>query len=721
MYYVGIDIGGTFTDTVVIDEAGRVKMYKAPTTPEDRSIGVLDALALAAQDQELPVEDFLEQTAYFGHGTTAATNALIEYKGAKTGLITTRGFRDAVLIQRSMGGWSGSPELITHYSERSLPTPIVPRPLIREVSERVDYKGKVIVPLNEDEVRRTLRRLRDEGVEAIGVSLLWSFLNPAHERAIKRIAAEETPELFVSLSSELVPVLGEYERTATTVINAYLSPVIASYVGNLESKLQQMGLRERLTIMDSSGGVMPAAESSSRAVGLLSSGPAGGVLASVQLGKSLGYENIITTDMGGTSFDVSVIANGEPSMAKISTVGKYHVAQPMIDITAIGSGGGSIARVLAGFLTVGPESAGAEPGPVCYDRGGTEPTITDADVVLGIIDPDFFLGGRMKLNRKKAEGAIREKIAEPLGITVEQAAAGIRQIADFQLADLLRNVTVGQGYDPRDFVIFAYGGAGPTHCYAYGRESNARAVVVPHTATVHSAFGAVTSDLHQSFLLSAPLATPPGFDLASKFIDAARINEPFDRLEGAGRAAMRENNVADENIRIQRTLELRYRQQVNEVTVPVKNGALESPDIDRVVDDFEKKYEGLYGEGTGVREAGIEIVTFRVDVTGLLAKPAMSPESPPYGRVEDARTGTRQVYFRETAGFIPTTIYLGERLPSGAEVEGPAIIEHSGTTIVVGPSQTARIDEGLNTIIELDYPEDVEETIGSTGTAVRSG
>ncbi|HLI27490.1 MAG TPA: hydantoinase/oxoprolinase family protein, partial [Chloroflexota bacterium] len=537
-FAVGTDIGGTFTDMVVVDQAGDVRVFKTPTTPQDRSRGVLDGFQLAAAEYGLSLEEFCRRVVYFAHGTTAATNALIERKGVRTGLLTTRGFGDTLLIQRAMGSWTGIGDASGHYSQRRNPVPIVEKRNIIEIDERIDFAGDEIVPLNGEQVREAVRLLRARGCEAIAICFLWSFVRPDHEQQAAAIVRDEWPEVFLTLSSEIAPVIGEYERTATAVINAYLGPVIHRYVQLLADRLREAGFAGDFAVMDSGGGVMQAHEAAQRAVNMLTSGPAGGVLASVALARRLGYRNVLTSDMGGTSFDVGLIVEGAPLVETFSQAGHYHLACPRIRVTAIGSGGGSIARVEDGSLRVGPESAGAEPGPACYGRGGTLPTVTDADVVLGIIDPDYFLGGRIPLRRELAEEAIRRAIVEPLGMTVAQAAAGIRSVADNQMADLLRKVTVEQGYDPRDFVLFAYGGAGPTHAYAFAREAGISTIVVPATATAHSAYGAVSSDQYRAFQLSDPQRTPPHARRASEHLDVARINAKFAELEARCRAAM---------------------------------------------------------------------------------------------------------------------------------------------------------------------------------------
>ncbi len=701
MNYVGIDTGGTFTDIVVVNDQGQLRTYKTDSTLGDLAVGVVEGLRLAAEDMKVSLEDLMSATAYFSHGTTAATNALIERKGARTGLITTKGFGDTIFIQRMMGSTAGLTEdEIPHYPCRAYPTPIIPHHRVKEVPERIDYKGAVVVKLNEEAARRAVRELRDEGVQAIAVCLLWSFRNPAHEQAIKRIIGEEAPGIFVSLSSELAPLIREYERSATTSINAYLSKTVASYISNLELQLREFGLKGPFLVMNSIGGVLSSQEAPNRAVTLLSSGPTGGVIGSLYLAEILGHRNVITTDMGGTSFDVGLIVDGRPLMATTSVVEKYHILTPMIDIHAIGAGGGSIAHVADGHLKVGPDSAGAYPGPVCYDRGGTEPTVTDADVVLGIIDPDYFLGGRIRLNKGKAEAAIREKIAQPLHMTVTEAAAAIRTVVDSKMADLLRNLTLEKGYDPRDFVLYAYGGAGPTHCASYGSELNIKAIIVPSTATVHSAFGAVASDIHHSQSLSDLMRTPPFMDRASNYLDPNRMSSNFKNLERVCAQALAQNGVAEADMEFFRYVDIQYRRQTHQITVPVGTDSLTPEAVDDLIQRFERKYEELYGAGAAYREAGIEITAFRVDAVGRTPKPELRQYELVKTDASPARLGERDVYFGEAEEFVRTRVYRGLDIVAGSRIEGPAILEYPGTTIVIGPGQRGTLDRWLNVVIE---------------------
>ncbi|MFI5958986.1 hydantoinase/oxoprolinase family protein [Cryptosporangium sp. NPDC051539] len=696
-YLVGTDIGGTFTDMVVIDDLDVAHQFKTPTTPSDRSQGVVNAFALAAAEFGLTPEEFATRVMYFAHGTTAATNALIERKGEPTGIITTRGMEDTLLVQRSMGSWTGIGQASGHYSRRRNPQPLVDRALIVGVDQRHDFEGEEIVPLDAEQIRAAARQLRRAGVNAVAISFLWSFVDPAHEDRAARIVKEEWPEVFLTTSSEIAPVIGEYERTATTVINSYLGPVISRYVSLLERRLEGMGFTGDFTVLDSTGGVMDAVEAGDRAVSMIMSGPAGGVLASAALARELGYPNVITSDMGGTSFDAGLIVDGEPLVTTTSIADRYHLATPRVQVTAIGSGGGSIAGVdEGGILVVGPESAGAVPGPACYGNGGDRPTVTDADVVLGIIDPGFFLGGRFPLHRELAEEAVRKHVAEPLGLSVVEAAVGIRRVADNQMADLLRTVTVQQGYDPRDFVVFAYGGAGPTHAYAFAEEAGIDTIVVPYTATTHSAYGAVSSDRYRSFQGSDPQRTPPGSARPSAHLDLTRVNAKFADLERQCRAALKDHPL----LRINRTLYFRFIRQAHELPIAVPDRELTAEDFDQLLIDFRQSYERIYGPGTSLPEAGIEINTFRLE--GRISTQSTDATSGTRG-ARDERTdtptpiGSRSVVFSGTP--LTTTVYAGDRLPAGVPIAGPAIAEFPGTTVVIGPDQKAVADDDGHIVI----------------------
>ena len=693
-YYIGTDIGGTFTDLVMLSDAGDIAIVKAPTTPDDRTRGVLDALELAASDLGIDAKELVADLLYFAHGTTAATNAFIERKGVKTGLLTTKGFRDVLRLQRCMASWAGLLDHeIAHYSARSFPEPIIARDLIEEIDERVDYKGSIVVPLDEDAARASIQRLVKSGVEAIAVMLLWSFRNPKHEQRLEQLIKEEASGVFVTISSSLIPILGEYERVSTTAINSYLGPVINRYINGLEKSIRRLGYEGPVSIMESGGGVLPATEAAFQAANLLTSGPAGGVLASQKLGDLIGYKNIITADMGGTSFDVGLIVEGQPILQTVREVGRFHVALPSIKVTAIGAGGGSIARVKDGHLTVGPDSAGAVPGPVCFGRGGTEPTITDADLVLGIIDAEYFLGGRMRIDVELAKAAIEAKIARPLSMSLHEAAAGIREVANNQMADLLRRVTTWSGHDPRNFALCAYGGAGPTHAQQFAAIAGIKTVIVPTTASGHSAFGAVTADRHRSFSLAFGGRTPPAAKRASDHIDIAALNRAFESLDAKCRAAL------GDKTKIERLVGMLFRQQVHEVFVEVPVKQLVAADVDALVDRFQEKYEALYGKGSALRGSGVEFTTLRAEATTPVVKP--KPGALPRRADQPLPTSWRKVFFYRS-GFQESPVYRSADLGPGMSIAGPAIIERPDTTVVVGVDQTLEIEPFGNMVLHLD-------------------
>lgn len=695
--FLGVDIGGTFTDLVMLDEDGGLVTAKALSTPGELELGVFAAVAEAAAQRGMTGEELLAKVTAFGHGTTQATNAVIERDGARTGLLTTRGFGDTLAIQRLMGFTAGVPvDRLGWYSRRRYPEPIVPRHLVRELHERVDHAGKVLVPLNEEEVRKAVRDLLAAGVQTFAVALLWSFRNPEHERLVARIIREVAPGAFVSLSSEIAPVLGEYERTATAALNSYLAPKVVSYLSGIEQMLRKRGFKGAFSILNSAGGVMPVAEAARRPVTLVTSGPTGGVMGSIHLAKKLGYHNIITTDMGGTSFDVAIVVADKPLMSTNHEAGGYHIATPMIEVRAIGAGGGSIARVVDGQLRIGPDSAGARPGPVCYGRGGTRPTVTDADVVLGIIDPNTFLGGKMKLDRQAAALTIEEQIAKPLGLTVEEAAAGIRRIVDAQMADTLREVTIGRGFDPRDFVIFAYGGAGPVHCAGYGAELGVPKIVVPVTSMAHSAYGALAADLQFSAERALLMRGGGGTRDASEGIDVGRIQTAFDELEAECLEAMSRAGVETADVRLVGSADLRYRRQTNDLIIPLDAGVITAASLADLAERFEQTYEQTYGKGAAFREAGIELTNVRLEAFGKARRPEIALRTPTKVPVPSRRSIFEPIVGRQ----MECAVHNWRDLPMDFTVEGPAVIEHPETSVFVAAGQVARLDAHSNITIE---------------------
>jgi N-methylhydantoinase A len=678
---VGIDIGGTFTDTVVIDAEGAVTSYKTPTTPAALLDGLETNLREAAGGGGL--EAFLGEVERIAHGTTAATNAFLERQGARAALLTTRGFEDTIFMQRQLGMTAGlSPTELTDYSLRRVPEPLAPRELVFGIRERVDYRGDVMAPLREEDVLAAAAEIRAAGVEAVAICFLWSFQNPDHERRAAEILAAELPEIYVSVSSALTPRLGEYERTATTLVNAYLGPPIKRYTDALEGRLGAANL----LLLDSGGSVMTAAEAGRAPARLLLSGPSGGVTASHFLGQVLGHRNVITFDMGGTSTDVGMIVDGQ-ALGRVETeIGKYHLLLPMVDVSAIGAGGGSVARVEeGGYLRVGPQSAGAVPGPACYAAGGELPTVTDADLLLGILDPEAFLGGRMTLDVEAAREAVRVHVADPLGVSVPEAAAGIKRIVDGRMGDLLRTVTLERGHDPREFTLYAYGGAGPAHAPAFALEL-VDAVLVPATQSVHSALGAASSDIALRTELSSPMRVAR--DSLGAEVDAGELESIFSELERSARAQLGAQGVPPERQSLTRVVEVRFVRQTKALEV----GYAGSPET--LIEDFLRIYARRYGETAVPETAGFELVTFVVLARGTLRRPALR-RSPTRAGGGAAAHAQRSVYDPLLAKFVPTPVYRGEDLRAGDAVDGPAVIQYATTTLALCSGQRARVGELL--------------------------
>ena len=683
-YYCGVDIGGTFTDCVLVDDGGTITLAKVPSTPQDFSQGFLDAIAAAAAQRGLGPSEVFGQIELLLHGTTVGTNVLVQMRGARTGLITTRGHRDALIMMRSYGRSAGLPiEKLLHVSRHRKPDPIVPPELIKEVSERVDWAGDVFLPLNEEEARQAVAELVAEGVEGIAISFLWGFVNSDHERRVKEIVKELAPDLFVSCAHELIAKPGEYERTAAAAINCYVGPSTSRYVQRLDDATRERGYRQPLLIMQAAGGVVPAADVADAPLFTIGSGPVGGVTGAKFLADVLGHEDVIACDMGGTSFDVGLLHDGQPIASSETVINQYTFYMPRLLIESIGAGGGSIIWVdeQSQTLRVGPESAGADPGPACYGRGGDRPTITDANLLLGRYNPDNFLGGKMTLDIEAAERALRS-VCEPLGMDPVEAAAGAVRIVEFQMADLMRQMTVEQGLDPREFVVYAYGGAGAAHAAVFARELGCSEVVVPlgDLASTWSALGVMSSDVLHIYehaeLVSSPFA-------------AARWNEIFSGLEDRARAQLRAEGFADDAIEFSRQADMKFSLQIHHVDVPVPSGALTDADMGQQIETFIERYEAIYGKGSAFTGAGVQAGVFRVSGRGTIRTPAL-PRLEPTGRVEPV--GARDVYW-ESDGFRRTDIYDGAALGPGADLTGPAIVEMSVTTVVVQPGQSARVDD----------------------------
>ena len=687
MYTIAVDIGGTFTDVVAIDDdSGSIYMGKALTTQLDLQQGVMDSLANVAEGIGTDISSLLGNTNRLVHATTQSSNAVFGFTGARTAVLTTRGFGDTLTIMRATGRVAGlSVYERHHYRATSKPRLLVDERDIFEIRERVDSRGEVVTPLDEAQVSDVAKTLLKRGYEAVAIAYLFSHQNPKHERRTGEILHRDAPGLYVSISADIAPVMGEYERSATALFNAYVGPVIDRYLARLERTLIDAGFKQKLLIVQANGGLATLGQTVP--IYTIESGPAAGVVGATHLAKHFGYDNVIATDVGGTTFKVAVIQGGTWSYSPQTVLNQYQLRLPMIDLASIGAGGGSIAWVDGGRLRIGPKSASADPGPACYGLGGTEPTVTDADVVLGYISPDNFLGGRMKLHADNAHEAIRERVAAPLfDGDVVAAAAGIRKVVDSQMADLIRKSTLERGYDPRDFVMMAYGGAGPVHAASYAFEAGSSRLVVPYFATAHSAYGAAFSDIRFSLQFSEPIVLPN---------NSARIEAIFVEMETQGRDALAVADVPDSRREYHRWVEARYRRQVHLLRIPVPP-RIDATTLKPLADAFEREYERLFGAGSGLTDAGVELINYGVDAVGLVDK-APWEKATSGGRSNPS--SLRPTYCPQRKAMVVTPIYDGPGLPTGTEIDGPAIIEHPGTTIVIFTGQTARIDAHRHTHI----------------------
>jgi N-methylhydantoinase A len=698
-YIVAIDVGGTFTDGVAIDlRSGAVSSAKSPTTYPDPFDGVMRALDELASAHRLDRGRLLAETRKLVHATTLTSNVVLERSGAKVGLLATRGFGDAILMMSGKGRVAGLSLMERrHFRATDKPDPIVPRHRVVEVSERTDVDGDHVVPLTDDEIERACEQVAALELDACAVALLWSFRNPQHEQRLADALRARVPEMFVSTSSELAPLLGEYERTATAVVNCYVGPAVKGYLETVEQALGDAGLRVPLMIVQSSGGVAFAAET--HPVNTLESGPAAGVRASGHLLEQLGLDHAIATDVGGTTFKVAIIRDRDPGLTNETVLGQYSLLIPMTDVVSIGAGGGSIAWADGNRLRVGPQSAGSDPGPACYGWGGTEPTVTDADVVLGYLNPDYFLGGQMQLDLDAAWRAVEQRVARPLfaGDTLA-AAAGIREVVNTQMADLIRKASLERGHDPRDFVVLAYGGAGPLHCATFAAELGCRQIVVPPNATVYSAFGAAVSNLLHSHS-RARQGPAPG--------DACVVRRDLEELEATARATLAREGVAPADMTFAPWVEMRYRRQFFELRMPLS--AIEEIDaaaMAGVLRDFERAYAQRYGAGAGHGEERVEYVRFGLDASGAMVAPPQVPQPLRPSNSASAIKGERAVHWRDIGVFPATPVYDGAALRPGDVIEGPGIIEHVGTSIAIHQDQTGEIDQYLNTVIHLGEGSD---------------
>ena len=685
MYSIGMDVGGTFTDVVIADEKNEMTVLKIPSTPRNPLDGIRSGLQAVADALGIGVKELVARTERLVHGTTVATNTMLQYSGAKTALLTTLGFRDSLEMRRChrKGQWD-------FFAEQ--PPMIVPRRLRRGIRERTLWDGSIDELLDEQQLLDELKPLiESQAVEAVAICFLFSFKKPANEQKAAAVIREHYPQVFVSASSEVAPQIREYERTCTTVVNAFVSPVLSRYLDQLGGFLKSEGASKDYHVIQSNGGITTSKAAGQNGVRALLSGPAGGAIGGLSLAERIGEPNLIVADMGGTSFDVTLIQNRQISLVSEGEIAGYKVSLPMIDIHTVGAGGGSIGHIDAGgMLKVGPRSAGGQPGPACYGKGGVEPTVTDADLVLGLINPDYFLGGSIHLDKELAVQAITEHVANPLGISVVEAAQGMFEIVNANMVDALHLITVQKGHDPRDFALVAAGGACPIHATFLARALGIRRVVVPQASEVFCALGALEADMKYDFVRTCLLKVGT--------LDRQELQGYFQELEQQGVARLTQDGIPSGAWSFEYSLEMRYIGQHWQIPVPLHMPDGKLPPTGDIVQAFHRRHEAVNGYKLEGREA--EIVNIAVMAIGRSPKIKLRTASGAGGDASAAVKGKRKAYFGE-AGFLDVPLYDASRLGAGHALNGPAIVEKPNTTIVVGPEQQARVDNYHNIIIDL--------------------
>ena len=677
-YSVGIDIGGTFTDLVCLNEiTGHVTNHKVPSTPPTFIEGVMEVLSLAVSNPK--------EMATFRHGSTIATNAILERKGANTGLVTTEGFRDVLEGARGERpdvfdlNWDPAPPLVPRYNRQTVP-------------ERIGFEGDVMTPLKESELKKIARIFRKRGIESVAVCFINAFMNPKHEQRAKEMLSGLLPDAYICTSSEVFPEIREFERTSTTTVNAYLGPILDRYLTDLETRTKAWGFGGDVLIIHSGGGVMSTKLARTIPSRTCLSGPSSGVVGGAYIGALAGHNNLITFDMGGTSADLSLVWKGDPLVQSGFKVEfTIPIRFPCVDITTIGTGGGSIAWIdEGGALKNGPQSAGAYPGPACYGRGGEQPTNTDAQVVLGVIDPELFLGGAMSLDADKARGAIERHIARRMEMSVEKAADGILQLADANMINAVKLISVVRGYDPRDFAFVAFGGAGPMHAVTMAAELKIPKVIIPRFPGVTSAFGALRVDIRHDFIQPILKKTD---DLTHE-----ELARTYRALEEEARQTLKSENIPLERVELHRLADVKYFPQSKYMPIPVPSGRITQKTLDDIVNNFNEQYLREFGYTIPEEFAQIEISNARLAAVGVVPKGTLR-RSKKKGSTRAALRGTRKVYFRESGKFIKTNIYDRDGFGVGNRVKGPAIIEQPDSTTVLPPGSSAAVDAYLNLIV----------------------
>jgi N-methylhydantoinase A len=713
-FRIGIDVGGTFTDFLLVSSDGESEIYKVLSTSDDPSVGLMNGLSEMARAHEVPLRDFIKKVKTIVHGTTVTTNAVLTRKGAKTGLLTTKGLRDALEMRRGIRE--------EQYNNRYTNVePLVPRYLRYPIEERLDYKGDVITGLDESDVSNAIRFFKREDVEAIAICFMNSFANSSHEAKAAEIvrrefgigpglsnpnpSADESPP-YLTVSSEFLPRIRFYDRVSTTVLNSYVGPILRDYLQSLMKKLKESGFAGVLLIMQSNGGVVSPEVAIEKAAVTLLSGPAAGPVAGVEYASVQGYADCITIDMGGTSFDAALIKEKAPLVTTEGEIERLRIALPMLGIVTIGAGGGSIGWVdEGGLLRMGPQSAGSNPGPACYDLGGDLPTCTDADLVLGYLDKDFFAGGKIPLNREKAFDAIKEKIARPLHLDVEEAAAGMYRVINVNMASGVREVSVKRGHDPREFPLIVAGGAGPVHACMIALELEIPVMIIPKESSIFCAAGMLMSDLKHDFVRTYPAVMQD--------LDREKFRSLFQEMEEEARSLLKAELVRDKSVRFIYSLDMRYVKQYHEVNVKIAREDIEEGSIERIASLFHPEHDRLYGYSLEDQGTPIELITLRLTGIGRTTKPSFRREDEGGDDPSGAYKRDRKVYLPQKGVFEAIPVFDGHRLVCGNKVEGPAIIEQVNTTTFVSPEYSVVCDRfGSYTMYLREREREIRERLG---------
>ena len=678
-YKIGIDVGGTFTDFLLTTEDATTQIYKVLSTPDAPSIATMVGIQEMARDRGVSTKEFLRDVTVIVHGTTVTTNAVLTYTGAKTGLLTTDGVKDALEMRRGIRE--------EQYNNRYRNVePLVERYLRYPICERLDYRGNVLVPMNEKDVHDAAELFLKEGVEAIAICFMNSFANKAHEEVAAKIFRERVPEAYLTISSTLLPSIRFYDRVSTTVLNSYVGPILKGYLNSLLDKLKGEEYGGVLLIMQSNGGVISPEGAINNAAVTLLSGPAGGPIAGIAYTSIQGYDDCITMDMGGTSFDTALIKDKTPFVTTVGEINRLRLALPMLNVVTIGAGGGSIGWIdEGGLLRMGPKSAGAKPGPACYDLGGEEPTCTDADLALGYLDKDYFAGGKIPLNLAKAENAIRERIANKLRLDLYEAALGMYNVINVNMAAAVREVSVKQGQDPRDFPLVVAGGAGPNHACMIALELEIPVMIIPRESSIFCAAGMLMSDLRHNFVRTYPTLL--------KDADARRFKSLFDEMKAEGLSLLELENIPEDRVDYVYSLDMRYVKQYHEVNVEVTREEVERGDFESMAGKFHPQHNQLYGYSLEEQGTPIELINMRLVCIGKTEKPEFMVDDYAGEDPSPAFKKKRRVFLPRQGKFTNVDVFDGFKLHYGNRIEGPAVIEQVNTTTFVTPEYSILVDK----------------------------